>query len=142
METILNNNCYKCNLLFVKLDVPIKCDGCKMSAHNKCLSLTESELISLALKNRSLKYFCDTCNNSLCDISELKHLISLLLADVNELKTSISNFSSRSERFIINEISAYNSRTSNSIVYNSNNSKDEIAHDSNEVRNFIYITTF
>lgn len=138
MATILNNNCYKCNLLFVKLDVPIKCDGCEMSAHNKCLGLTESELISLASKNRSLKYFCDTCNNSLCDISKLKHLISIVLADVNELKNLLSNFSSRSERFIINEISAYNLKTSNnSIVYNSNNSKDEIAHGSNKVRYFM-----
>lgn len=32
--------CYKCDLGFADLDCPIKCDGCKLSIHNKCSGLT------------------------------------------------------------------------------------------------------
>lgn len=47
-----------------------------------------SELKCLSLKTRNLKHFCESCNNGLHDIPELKMLINRLLSEVNELKNS------------------------------------------------------
>jgi hypothetical protein len=136
--------CYKCDLGFADLDCPIKCDGCKLSTHNKSSGLTVSEIKCLTLKNRSLKFFCEACNNGLRDIPELKLLINQLLAEVNDLKIQKNtyNTSNNSEEFIINEISERNLRASNLILYNvpesnSDNTTDRIAQDSNLVCNLI-----
>lgn len=132
--------CYKCDLGFADLDYPIKCDGCKLPTHNKCSGLTASEIKCLTLKNRSLKFFCEACNNGLRDIPELKLLINRLLTEVNDLKIqkNTNNTSNNSEEFIINEISERNLRASNLILYNvpesnSDNTTDRIAQDSNLV---------
>jgi hypothetical protein len=37
-------NCGVCNTQFADLDIPIKCDGCAIFAHNKCSGLTTSEI--------------------------------------------------------------------------------------------------
>lgn len=57
------------------------------------------------MKNQNLKYFCDSCNNGILKILELKLLINRLLAEVSELrKPPGNNLSSRFEEFIINEL--------------------------------------
>ncbi|KAE9529155.1 hypothetical protein AGLY_011951 [Aphis glycines] len=133
-------NCSSCSVLFAELDTPVKCDGCISVFHTKCTGLSPSELKCL-----SLKYFCESCNNGLRDIPELKMLINRLLCEVNELrnqKNNGNNVSQNSEEFIINEIGDRNMRASNLILYNvpesnSDNTADRIAHDSNVVSNFI-----
>lgn len=58
--------------LIIKLNAMVV--GCNALVHNKCSGLTGSELKYLTLKNRNLKYFCNTCSNGLCKIIELKVL--------------------------------------------------------------------
>lgn len=38
------NNCYKCELHFVQLDIPVECNGCNALIHNKCLEFRANEL--------------------------------------------------------------------------------------------------
>lgn len=40
-------------------------------------------------KSNSLTFFCETCNNGVCDILELNQLINRLLIEVNDLKAKI-----------------------------------------------------
>lgn len=62
MATTLNNCCYKRNLLFTELDVPIKRDGCHLIVHNKRSGLAAYKVVIVSTENRSSKYFCDLCN--------------------------------------------------------------------------------
>jgi len=104
-----------------------------------------SEIKCLFLKNRNLKFVCESCNNGLSDIQELKIFINRLLSKVNELKNQKNytrNNSHCFEEFIINKIGDRNIRASNLILYkitesNSDNTADRIAHDSNVVSNLI-----
>lgn len=143
MSVSNTNNCYKCDSMFAELDTPIKCDGCITLVHNKCSGLTASELKCLTLKNRNLKYFCDSCSNGVREIPELKMLIQRLLTEVSELRNlSGKNSSARSDEFIINEINERNLRASNLILYNVPESSstviaDKIAHDFNLVNDVI-----
>ncbi|KAL4126168.1 hypothetical protein QTP88_010394 [Uroleucon formosanum] len=138
-------NFSSCSVLFAELDTPVKCDGCISVFHTKCTGLSPSKLKCLSLKTRNLKYFCESCNNGLRDIPELKMLINRLLSEVNELKNQKNNgnnVSHYSEEFIFNEIGDCNMRASNLILYNvpesnSDNTADRIAHDSNVVSNLI-----
>lgn len=75
-------NCAVCNTRFAELDIPIKCDGCAVVAHNKCTGLTTSEIKCIALKNRTLKYFCGSCDRGLKDFPNLKVLSNKLLMEI------------------------------------------------------------
>jgi len=66
-------SCFVCNQNFADLDVPVKCDSCNYQAHSKCSGLTAGEQKCLSLKNRSLKYFCPSCEKGLHDIPELNN---------------------------------------------------------------------
>lgn len=72
--------------MFAELYIPIKYDVWNLLTHNKYLGLISSEIKCLNLKNQNLKYSCESCNNGLWNIPELKQLINRLLAEVNELK--------------------------------------------------------
>lgn len=142
MSVSNSNNCSKCDIMFAELDALVKCDGCNAVVHNKCSGLTSSELKCLALKNRNLKYFSDTCSNGLREIPELKLLINRLLTEVSELKNSSGKNPSHSEEFLINEINERNIRVSNLISCNVPESTssviaDKITHDFNLVNNVI-----
>ncbi|KAL4088675.1 hypothetical protein QTP88_023759 [Uroleucon formosanum] len=144
MSSTNTQNCSVCSTPFAVLDAPVKCDGCNLVFHNKCTGLSASETECLSSKTRNLKFFCESCNNGLRDIPELKNLINRLLSEVNDLKNqkNIKNDSHGSEEFIINEVSERNMRASNLILYNvtesnSDNTADRIAHDSNVVSNLI-----
>jgi hypothetical protein len=131
--------------MFVELGTPVKCDGCNLVFHIACTGLSVGEIKCLSLKTCNLKFFCESCNNGLRDIPELKILINRLLSEVNELKNqknNTKNVSHCSEEFIINEIGERNIRASNLILYNiieSNldNTVDKTFHDHNVVDNLI-----
>lgn len=139
-------NCHICTQAFADLDIPINCDGCSLIFHAKCSGLSASEIKCLSLKNRNLKFFCESCNKGLRDIPELKALINRLLVEVNELKNLKKNNNKNelqcSEEVIINEVAERNIRASNLLFYNipesnSDNINDRISHDSNIVNNTI-----
>jgi len=58
------------------------------------------------LKNGSLKYFCEACDQLLKEIPELKVLIRKLLTEVDSLKSSHLQLTGIQvdNKFIINEI--------------------------------------
>lgn len=137
-------NCH--SQAFADLDLPINCDGCSLIFHAKCSGLSASEIKCLSLKNRNLKFFCESCNKGLRDIPELKALINRLLVEVNELKNLKKNNNKNelqcSEEVIINEVAERNIRASNLLFSNipesnSDNINDRICHDSNIVNNII-----
>jgi hypothetical protein len=138
-------NCHICTHAFADLDLPINCDGCSLIFHAKCSGLSASEIKCLSLKNRNLKFFCESCNKGLRDIPELKALINRLLVEVNELK-NLKNNNNKNElqcsEEIINEVAERNIRASNLLFYNipesnSDNINDRMSHDSNIVNNII-----
>ncbi|CAI6353570.1 unnamed protein product [Macrosiphum euphorbiae] len=137
-----DTKCIVCDTRFAELDLPIKCDGCATLVHNKCSGLTTSEIKCVSLKNRTLKYFCTGCENGLKDLPQLKLLIKKLLVEVEGLKNSHSFSSNNSfdNGFIINEINDRNSRATNLIFYNieesdSNQLDDRITHDFIQIKN-------
>jgi hypothetical protein len=139
-------NCHICTQAFADLDSLINCDGCSLIFRNKCAGLSASEIKCLSLKNRNLKFFCESCNKGLRDIPELKALLNRLLVEVNELKNLKENNNKNelhcSEEVIINEVAERNIRAFNLLFYNipesnSDNINDRIYHDSNIVNNII-----
>lgn len=139
-------NCHICTQAFADLDSPINCDGCSLIFHTKCAGLLASEIKCLSLKNRYLKFFCESCNKGLRDIPEFKALLNRLLVEVNELKNLKENNNNNelhcSEEVIINEVSERNIRASNLLFYNipesnSDNINDRISHDSNIIESII-----
>ncbi|KAF0722554.1 Uncharacterized protein FWK35_00025629, partial [Aphis craccivora] len=60
----------------------------------------------LAIKNGSLKYFCDVCDQGLKELPELKALLRKLLSEVESLKNSHAQHTGTQvdNEFIINEI--------------------------------------
>ncbi|KAL4107337.1 hypothetical protein QTP88_017699 [Uroleucon formosanum] len=113
-------NCVVCSSHLAKLDVPIKCNSCSGAFHTKCTGLSNTEIKCLSLKNRSLKYFCSTCEQGLKELPELKLLIKKLLVEVEGLKNCPLQRSNNEvcNEFIINEINERNRRASNLICYN------------------------
>jgi hypothetical protein len=67
--------CNICYIQFAELDIPVKFDSCTLSAHSKYTGLSTTEVKCLSLKNKSLKYFCDSCDQGLKELPELKLLI-------------------------------------------------------------------
>lgn len=141
--------CNICNIQFSELDIPVKCDSCSLSAHSKCAGLSATEVKCLSLKNRSLKYFCDNCDQGLKELPELKLLIKKLLVEVENLKnrnfnSDSSNMSSVqfSNEFIFNEINERNRCANNLLFYNieecdSNRLDDRISFDLVQINNVI-----
>jgi len=137
-------NCVVCSNHFAELDVPIKCDSCSDAFHTKCTGLTNTEVKCVSLKNRSLKYFCSTCEQGLKELPELKLLIKHLLVVVEGLKNCpLQRLNNEvCNEFIINEIHEWNRRAANLICYNviesdSNQSDVRIAHDRDQVNNIL-----
>ncbi|CAI6348838.1 unnamed protein product [Macrosiphum euphorbiae] len=138
------SNCVVCSNPFAELDTPIKCDSCSGAFHTKCTGLSSTEIKCLSLKNRSLKYFCSTCEQGLKELPELKLLIKKLLVEVEGLKNCpLQRLNNEvCNEFIINEINERNRRAANLICYNviesdSNQSDVRIAHDREHVNNFL-----
>ncbi|CAI6350731.1 unnamed protein product [Macrosiphum euphorbiae] len=138
------SNCVVCSNPFAELDTPIKCDSCSGAFHTKCTGLSSTEIKCLSLKNRSLKYFCSTCEQGLKELPELKLLIKKLLVEVEGLKNCPLQRPNNEvcNEFIINEINERNRRAANLICYNviesdSNQSDDRIAHDREHINNFL-----
>lgn len=134
-------DCSICKTRFAELDIPIKCNSCSLPVHSKCSRLSAMEIKCLGMKNGSLKYFCDACDQGLKDLPELKALIRKLLNEVENLKISHTQHSGTQidNEFIINEINERNKRASNLIFYNINESEsnqidERIANDLNQVK--------
>lgn len=138
---VLNtNSCVVCELQFNDLDTQLKCDSCPRLVHHKCSGLLASEIKCLTLKNRKLKYFCDSCDKGLSELPDLKKLISSLLVEVENLKNNSG--SSRSDEFIINEMNERNFRAANVLFYNipectSSSIEERVLHDKNEISKII-----
>jgi len=137
-------NCVVCSSHFAELDSPINCDSCSGAFHTKCTGLSNTEIKCLSLKNRSLKYFCSTCEQGLKELPELKLLIKKLLVEVEGLKNCPIQRPNNEvcNEFIINEISERNRRAANLMCYNviesdSNQSDVRIAHDRDQVNNIL-----
>jgi hypothetical protein len=142
---VLNtNSCCVCELQFTNLEVQLKCDSCPRLVHHKCTGLSASEIKCLSLKNRKLKYFCDSCEKGLSELPDLKKLISALLVEVESLKNNAST--SRSDEFIINEMNERNFRAANVLFYNipectSSNIDERVLHDKEEISKIINATS-
>lgn len=134
-------DCSVCNIRFAELDIPIKCNSCSLPVHSKCTKLSAMELKCLGMKNGSLKYFCDACDQGLKELPELKAMLRKLLFEVESLKNSHTQNNAGTQfdsEFIINEINERNKRASNLILYNINESDStqsdlRITHDLNQV---------
>lgn len=141
--------CNICNIQFAELDIPVKCDNCTLSAHSKCTGLSVTEVKCLSLKNRSLKYVCDSCDQGLKELPELKILIKKLLVEVEKLKNMNFNSDSGnmssvnfSNEFIFNVINERNRCANNLLFYNieefdSNRLDDRISFDQVQINNII-----
>lgn len=55
------SSCVVCKYRFTYVDCPVKCDGCSQLVHRKCSNLSAEELKCFNLKNRLLKFFCESC---------------------------------------------------------------------------------
>lgn len=78
--------CFKCNVQFGDGDRFAECDGCRLRFHYDCTDLTGSEIRVMELKNkRSLKYFCDACQEGL-------RLIPVLQKRLTSLEQHITTF--------------------------------------------------
>lgn len=53
--------CAVCKYQFTYVDCPVKCDSCSQRVHGKCSNLSAEELKCFNLKNRLLKFFCESC---------------------------------------------------------------------------------
>jgi hypothetical protein len=117
--------CNICNIQFTEINILVKCDNCVLSAHSKYTGLSATEVKCLSSKNRSLKYFCDGCDQGLKELPELKLLIKKLLVDVESIKKNMSSNSNSdstsfrySSEFIFNEIDERNHCANNLLFYN------------------------
>lgn len=78
-------------------DTMVSCDGCSRFIHKKCTDLTASEFKVMDLKNkRTLKFFCDDCNNGLLNVSKLIGTVEELKSEVEELKSELEKLKAAS----------------------------------------------
>ncbi|KAF0769878.1 Uncharacterized protein FWK35_00004186 [Aphis craccivora] len=75
------NNCQ-----FAELDTPVKCDSCALSVHSKCTGLSATKVKCLSLKNRSLKFFCDGCDQGLKELPD-----EFIFNEINERNHCANN---------------------------------------------------
>lgn len=92
------SSCFKCNIDLTDSEKYVSCDGCRQKFHYGCTDLTPSEIRVIELKTkRSLKYFCEACQEGLRLIPILKKRIDvleqrleLLEADIKKKSTSVA----------------------------------------------------
>lgn len=103
------------------------CDSCQRSTHRECTGLNASELKVMDLKGkRLLKFYCEDCQNGIKLIPKLLVKIDKLEGQINDLKKlndNISDSTVSENEDIISEIIDRQSRASNIVIFNVNESK-------------------
>lgn len=146
--------CFQCNKNIKEESKCVECDGCKQRFHYECTELTASELKVLDLKTkRTLKFFCDVCQDGLRLIPVLKKRLDEIdqkLADLekhkSEQQSTIQASQSQTESSISNcedfirEMDDRRQRSNNLMVYNipesqKNSIPDKVVDDSNIIKN-------
>lgn len=151
----MGHTCFQCNKNIKDESKYVECDGCKQRFHYDCTELTASELKVLDLKTkRTLKFFCDLCQEGLRLIPVLKKRLDEIdqkLADLEKHKfqpqestiqasqSQIDSPISNCEDFI-REMDDRRLRSINLMVYNipesqKNSIPDKIKEDSNIMKN-------
>lgn len=74
-------DCSECKTCFAELDVPIRYNSCLLPVHSRCFKHSVMVIKCLGMKNGSLKYFYDACDQGLKGLAELKDLIRKLLIE-------------------------------------------------------------
>lgn len=109
----------------------VVCDGCKEKFHYACTPLSSSELRVIELKGkRSLKYFCNDCEESLKCIPTLRSQIEVLEDKFDALMNKIDNVlngatpqqssssPASSDAEIMNEVFERQKRMNNIMIFN------------------------
>lgn len=110
------------------------CDSCQRSTHRECSGLSASELKVMDLKGRRfLKFYCEDCQNGIKLIPKLLIKIDKLEEEIKQLKRvgEESKALTLSEEDLIGEMMERQSRASNIIIYNVNESKKKSQQERN-----------
>lgn len=120
-------SCLKCNEPITDIQF-CECDGCKQKIHHACSDLSTTELRCMTLKNRTLKYLCQVCQEGLrlvpllkAKVDELENKFNQLIKD-NITKNSSSANSTTDPSFqlesLLNEVEERKDRAKNIMLYN------------------------
>lgn len=117
-------NCCHCFNAISQNTPSVKCDGCQLKIHVRCLNISNKEA-EIFTRNHSLniKLFCNRCNVTVAAVSELKTLVSDLKASFENRLSQLESLiitknSTTNNEEIINESVERSLRASNVILYN------------------------
>lgn len=87
--------CGKCNVKLKNGDTSIQCDRCNVWFHDKCVSLTNTEINNICkLETKGVYWYCAVCDQEIKSGTEFSHSNSKLEARVNNLDESIKRIES------------------------------------------------
>lgn len=115
----------------------ISCDGCDRQIHVACAGLNTHELKVMTLRGgkRTLKYYCDECQQGVRLVPKLLNKIDALEERINMLSNqTVMNTDSRTENLFVEELMERQSRASNILVFN----LPESNQDNNNVEKILY----
>lgn len=103
----------------------IICNSCERPLHNKCTSLSDSELrVITSTKSTNLKLFCNQCKTTMSSLQQMKALISELQSSVERRLEKIEHLIGQNKleplhrEELIQESVERTLRASNVIMYN------------------------
>lgn len=134
------NKCLICSGTFGDPKDFVRCDGCRKIVCKDCSGLAETELRCLALKKRTLSYYCQNCERGIALIPDLLKQIADLQTEISEIKKTVQSNSPKFDaESVYAEIQDRAIRSKNILIHNidecpSSNFNERIDHDTRKCR--------
>jgi phenylalanyl-tRNA synthetase alpha subunit len=104
----------------------VKCDGCSLNIHIRCLTLSEKEVESIKSWSANIKVLCNRCNVTFSTMAEIKTLVNSMKTSFDErfaqletlIRSNTTNTNPADRETIIEESVERSVRACNVISYN------------------------